>query len=512
MTVIQSYKRVLLISICILIASLLLVPLVFMILQSTHVGFSRLDHLIFRNLTTTLLIHTVELSTTVCILACLIGTALAVLINRYNFKFSRVITTLIIIPLAIPDFVIGYAYNSIFPSIAGLVGAVIVMTLNTFPLVFLPINAAMQRSNHSLELVAKTFGYGKFKIFYKVTLPQIKTSITGGCLLVIMVLLSEYGAFEILRFNTFTTEIFSEYQIGFNSPGANALSLVLVVIAMIVLYFEYRISKSSNNPLENLTKFIPQTPSSKVQLLFYALSLTVILTAVGIPLYVIFFWIINNNHADAFAMPIGSAFLHTVEFALFAGILSTCLAIPVSFYSIRSHTKLALIIDRSTFLIQSMPSLVVALSMVYFAIRYLHLLYQSPILTIIAYSLLFFPLALVSLKGILVQISPTYEQVSKTLGYNSFKTFFKVTLRLMLPGILSAFSLVFLSTVTELTLTLVLVPNGVNTLATSFWVFETNGSYSQAAPFALVMVLMAVIPSLALNRWFAKSRQGMPNT
>jgi iron(III) transport system permease protein len=506
MTVLPNYKRTLLTVLCIATALLLVLPLIFMLIQASQVGLTNLDHLIFRNLTATLLINTVELSALVCIISCVIGTTLAVMLNRFDFKFAGLISTLFIIPLAIPDFVIGYAYNSMFPNIAGLFGAVIVMALNTFPLVFLPVNAAMKRTNQSLTLVAKTFGFSRFKIFRKVTFPQIKTSITGGCLLVVMVLLSEYGAFEILRFNTFTTEIFSQYQIGFNSPNANALSLVLVIIAMTVLFFEYKLSKTYSRPLENHFKTVPQKSNLSAGIVFYGISALLVTMSVGLPLYVILFWIFHNNHADAFSLPLFPAFLHTVEFALFSGLISTAMAIPIAFYSVRSKTKLSVLIDRSSFLIQSMPSLVVALSMVFFAIRYFRFLYQSPILTILAYSLLFFPLALVSIKGTLTQISPVYEQVSKTLGYSSLMTFFKVTLRLLMPGIVSAFSLVFLSTVTELTLTLVLVPNGVNTLATAFWVFETNSSYSQAAPFALTMVLMAAVPSFGLNRWFAKSR------
>lgn len=498
-------------SICALIGLLLVSPLAFMIYQSSKVGYHHLKSLIFRQITSNLLINTIELAVLVCIFACLLGTFLAVLVNRYTIKFAKTVTTLLIVPLAIPDFVIGYAYNSIFPSISGLFGAVLVMTFNTYPLVFLPVNAAMKRSNHSLGLLARTFGFNRVQIFFKVTLPQIKAAITGGSLLVILVLLSEYGAFEILRFNTFTTEIFSEYQIGFNSAGANALSLILVAIAMLVLWFEYKISRDNQRLLDNTTRFEETTKSFRISLAFYLTTIPLIVFAVGIPLYVIFYWIINNNHADAFSLPILPAFIHTIEFGVFAGVISTLLAIPVSYFAIRTKSKLSVIIDRSSFLIQSMPSLVVALSFVYFAIRLAAPLYQSSFLIVMAYSLLFFPLALVSLKGTLSQISPEYEQVAKTLGLNSVKIFLKVTLRLIMPGIISAFSLVFLSTVTELTLTLVLVPNGINTLATSFWVFETNNSYSQAAPFALIMVLMATIPSLTLNKWFTKNQTKLNN-
>jgi iron(III) transport system permease protein len=76
------------------------------------------------------------------------------------------------------------------------------------------------------------------------------------------------------------------------------------------------------------------------------------------------------------------------------------------------------------------------------------------------------------------------------------------TLRLAAPGLAAAFCLVFLSVVTELTATLILIPTGVQTLATQFWQYQTNLSYAQAAPFALLMMGIAVVPSLVLGRWF----------
>jgi iron(III) transport system permease protein len=78
----------------------------------------------------------------------------------------------------------------------------------------------------------------------------------------------------------------------------------------------------------------------------------------------------------------------------------------------------------------------------------------------------------------------------------------RVTIPLVAPGLAAAFSLVFLSTVTELTATLLLIPTGVQTLSTQFWSYEQNLSYSQAAPFALLMIAIAALPSYVLGRYF----------
>jgi iron(III) transport system permease protein len=97
--------------------------------------------------------------------------------------------------------------------------------------------------------------------------------------------------------------------------------------------------------------------------------------------------------------------------------------------------------------------------------------------------------------------------VARSLGRRQLIVFCRVTLPLLAPGLAAAFCLVFLSAVTELTATLILIPTGVQTLSTQFWAYETNLSYAQAAPFALVIIAIAAVPSYILGRFF----DGLPS-
>ena len=94
------------------------------------------------------------------------------------------------------------------------------------------------------------------------------------------------------------------------------------------------------------------------------------------------------------------------------------------------------------------------------------------------------------------------EEVGHSLGVRRSAVFWRVTLPLIGPGLVAAFCLVFLESAIELTATLVLRPTGVQTLATQFWAYQTDLSYSQAAPYAGVIVLIAAVPSYVLGRWF----------
>jgi iron(III) transport system permease protein len=115
---------------------------------------------------------------------------------------------------------------------------------------------------------------------------------------------------------------------------------------------------------------------------------------------------------------------------------------------------------------------------------------------------MFFPMAVVAVRASVARSPVGLEEVGSSLGVRRSTVFWRVTLPLIGPGLVAAFCLVFLESAPELTATLVLIPTNAQTLATQFWAFQTNLSYSQAAPYAGLMVLIAAVPSVVLGRWF----------
>lgn len=179
------------------------------------------------------------------------------------------------------------------------------------------------------------------------------------------------------------------------------------------------------------------------------------------------------------------------------------MALPVALLAIRHRKRAYQLLERSTYLVLAMPGLVIALAFSYFVERYANgFLYQTAPLLILAYAILFFPLALVCVRASLAQAPPELEDVASSLGQHRLAVLARVTLPLIGPGLAAAFCLVFLSAVTELTATLILIPTGVQTLSTQFWAYEQNLAYGQAAPFALAIIVIAAIPSYVLGRFF----------
>jgi iron(III) transport system permease protein len=189
-----------------------------------------------------------------------------------------------------------------------------------------------------------------------------------------------------------------------------------------------------------------------------------------------------------------------------AAAVATVMALPIALLAIRHNGRVRKLLDRASYLVLAIPGVVIALALSYFSERYAGgFLYQSAPLLILAYAIMFFPLALTGVKASLARVPASLDEVSSSLGQGRLATAWRVTLPLAGPGLAASFCLVFLSSVTELTATLILIPTGVQTLATQFWVYETNLSYGQAAPFALVIIAVAAVPSYVLGRFFDRS-------
>jgi iron(III) transport system permease protein len=505
----RGRRPLLLVTASCLVAALLALPLVFLLLEAAGAG-SSVTHLIFRRLTADLLWNTIRLTFVVTIACAVIGTAAAWCVERTNLPGRRIWAVLVVVPLAIPDFVVSFGWASLWTWVQGFRGAVIVMTLAIYPLVYLPAAASFRAADPGQEEVARSLGASRVKTFFRVTLAQARGAILGGCLLAAMVMLAEYGAFEILGYQTFTTEIFGEFSLSFSVPAACALSIVLVILSLLVLGGEGlthgrgRVSRSGPGAARKL----PPNRLGKTAVPVLAGFAALVILALGVPVGASLYWMFEGGAHAVTGVALPTAALTTFAYGLGAAMLDTVLALPLALLAVRGTGRIRHILERSTYLVLAMPGVVAAFALSYFTEHYLNGIgYQTAPLLILCYAIMFFPLALVGVKASLSRAPASLDDMARSLGQNRVKVLFRVTLRLAAPGLAASFCLVFLSVVTELTATLLLIPTGVQTLSTQFWAYESNLSYGQAAPFALAMIAIAAVPSYVLGRFFNRSAQ-----
>ena len=224
----------------VLIALFSLIPLGYVAFMTAATGWDTAAALIFRPRVGELLLNTVLLIVITVPLCLVLGVGGAWLVERTTLRGHKIWAVLLAAPLAIPAFVNSDAWVSAVPSLEGLGSGVLIATLSYFPLVYIPAAATLSRLDPAVEQSAASLGFGAWRAFFRVVLPQLRIAMTGGALLVSLHLLAEYGAFAMIRFDTFTTAIMVQYRSTFNGTAGNMLASVLVFFCLILLVLEVR--------------------------------------------------------------------------------------------------------------------------------------------------------------------------------------------------------------------------------------------------------------------------------
>ena len=315
------------------------------------------------------------------------------------------------------------------------------------------------------EEVARSLGLGRLRTFWTVTVGQARLAIFGGAILVGLVVLAEFGAFEILGYQTLTTEIYNEFQVGFNQPAACALSLILVLLGAVLLASEDTVrghGRTARLGAGAARELRPLALGRLRLVAFGGLGLLVAL-ALGVPVGAIVSLLLQGGSSTLpAAASLPEATLNTFGYAAAAGVVATLAAVPIALLSVRFPSRKVLSLERSNLVVLAVPGLVIALSLAYVTEHFLQgRFYQTSPLLVLTYAIMFFPLAVVAVRAAVARAPVGLEEVAGSLGVSRRSVVWRVTLPLMGPGLVAAFALVFLETATELTATLVLHPTNV---------------------------------------------------
>jgi iron(III) transport system permease protein len=359
--------------------------------------------------------------------------------------------------------------------------------------VYIPTAATLSRLDPAIEQSAAALGLGAWRSFFRVVLPQLRIAMTGGALLVGLHLLAEYGAFAMIRFDTFTTAIMTQYKSTFNGAAGNMLASVLVFFCLLLLMAEVRsrgtaryarIGSGVQGRALRLPLHAYQLPA---QLFLFVLAAL----AFGLPLYFVLRWTVAGGPEAWSASEFLPALFATFGYGLAGAVATTAVAFPMAYLAVRRPGWFSKSLELSNYVTSSMPGIVVALAFVTVSIRMVPGMYQTAGLLVAAYVLLFLPRALVNLRAGLAQAPKELDEAAQALGKPPLLAFIRVTLRLSAPAAAGGAALVFLAIANELTATLLLSPNGTRTLATEFWSKSSEIDYAGAAPYALLMILLS---------------------
>ncbi len=490
------------------LVGLSLLPLLYVCTKAWQAGWAQAVHLLWRPFVFGLMRNTLLLMVGVTVTCALVGLSLAWLLERSNLPGRRLWGVILCLPFAVPAFVSSFTWVSLSASFEGLGGAILVMSLSKYPLIFLPVAATLRNLDPALEESARTLGQNRWGVFFTITLPLLWPSLLAGSLLIALHMLVEFGALSIIGLQTFTTAIYQQFELEFSNANAAMLSAVLLVMCLSLLWLELKVRGKGRHIRigQGAARRAEQVRLGKWSLLgqVYCLALAVI--GSGIPLGMLVYWLVKGSSAAFPMAEIGEALISSLSLALGGAALCLVLAVPVGLLVVRYKGQLAIWAERLPYLLHALPGLVIALALVYFSLHYVPALYQTSALLLIAYALLFLPLAQAPIRTALNKAAPQLEEAARTLGASSFSAFCRVTLPIIFPALGAAFALVFLDAMKELTATLLLSPTGLNTLATQVWSHTSNIEFAAAAPYAALLILVSGLPVYLLTTRMYLSR------
>ncbi|MGH2541527.1 MAG: ABC transporter permease, partial [Ardenticatenaceae bacterium] len=438
-----------------LFALLLLVPLLYLVLRAAELGSSEIWRYLSRPRTLAYLWNSLRLALGTTLVTMALGVPLAWLTTLTDLPRRRVWLILSVVPLVFPSFVGGYVVVAALgprgmlqqllegplgitrlPEIYGYPGALLTLSLFTYPYVLLSVSGALRGLDPALAESARSLGHGPLSTFFRLTFPLLRPAMTAGALLVALYTISDFGAVSLLQYDTLTRAIYVQYTASLNRSGAAVLSMLLVLLTFSVLAVEvwtrgharyHSVGGGSQRRYPGVALGRWKWPA----LLFCGIVVTL---ALGMPLAVLAFWLVRGIQAGETPRILWSATGNSLYASALAALATTLVGLPIAFLVARYPGKASRLIGRAAYVGYGLPGIVVALALVFFGARYLPLLYQTMAMLIFAYVVRFLPQALGATEAALLQINPRIEEAARSLGYTPLRVLLRVTFPLARNG------------------------------------------------------------------------------
>ena len=477
--------------------------------------------------------NSVSVSVVPSLFAIILGVPMAYLMTRYNVWGKKIWHVLAILSLMSPPFLGAYAWIMMFgragsvttflkqfgisiPTIYGFGGISTVLTLKLYPYIYMYTSGAMESIDSSLEECAENLGSGKLRRFFTVTMPVVTPSITAGALVVFMSALADFGTPMLLGgqdFRTLPVLIYNEYlsEIGGNGNLASAISIIIVIITLVMLvvqksyvgrrnYIMSALRPPKEVEVHGFKRFLVTLPVFLITFVSFLPQIVVCASSFQHTNYSSFTGGFTFENYQNLGSRLWSTMRNTFTYSLTAMVFIVVIGILMSYVIVRKKGKTGGILDMLLMAPYVIPGSVLGLCyIVTFNVKPLVLTGTAAII-IISYVIRKLPYTVRSASAFLMQMDPSVEEASINLGVPPMRTFWKVTARLMLPGVFSGAILSWVTCINELSCSIMLSSGKNNTLTIEAYTnIVRNSVGSGAALSAILTITSAVILIICLK-------------
>jgi len=459
-----------------------------------------------------------------------LGTYLAALVSFYDFPGRRWLDWALVLPLAIPAYVLTFVYlgrlgaDSAIP-LRSPGGAVVILTLALYPYVYMLARVAFRGQSRNLIEVARSLGVGRARAIVRVTVPLARPALAGGALLAMMETLADFGSVQLLGVKTFTVAIYQVWFGAFDRLAASQLATFLMGITLLILFLERAMRGRQRYAGAGTSPAVERVRLHGVRAVVAALVPTVVLAvAFAGPVVQLVTWALDSWDDPL----VRSCFGTWARNSLMLATLTAFIVIPTALvlvYGLRvAPTRLNRVTARLATIGYGVPGSVVAvavlLSLAWVDHRLqdgaelagvsLGLLFTGSALGMVfAYIVRFLALGFQTLDAQMTRVSLNLDDAARGLGADRLEVMWRVHLPLMRVALVTSGLLVFVETMKELPATILLRPLGGDTLATAVWQSTSESLWQAAAPPALAIIAVALVPVILLVRTL--DRSGRPD-
>ena len=520
---------------------LIFVTPVILILSSLFYGYSENWFHLYNYVLSEYITNSIFLIIGVSFFVILIGVLSSWLVTYYDFIGKPFFEWALILPLAVPPYILAYTFTEIFdtygsanmllnnifllddkkvffPNVRNIYGAIAVFSFTLYPYVYLVSRMAFINQSISIIEAGRVLGLSRVEAFFKLSIPLIRPAIFAGLALVIMETLSDFGAVEHFAIATFTTGIFRTWYGMYDLNTAMQLSSLLLIFVIIFLVIERisrkRASFASSNSLYKKYNIIKlKSHNSFFAMLF---CFTPIFMGFILPIAELLNWTINYK-LDFFNKDFLESSFNSLLLAIIAALLCTTISFLINFSARFQSNKFLSFLSSTLMLGYAVPGLILAIGITqlltsldnfieFFEFNFI--LTGSLIGLIIAYIIKSYALSNSAIESGFQRVSSSLDDVSKTLNISGIKLMYKIHMPLLKTGLLTSILLVGSEVIKELPATLILRPFNFETLAVSAYNYASEERMYEAAAPSIAIVIVGLLPIIILSRIIKSSRPG----
>ena len=520
-------KRVISKSVLGLISLFMLVPILIVLLSWTQPVSDIWGHM-REYVLPQVLKNTAMLLLMVTVISGTVGTALAWVTSMYRFPGQRFFSWALMLPLAMPAYVLAFVTVGIvdfsgplqtalrdfgittaIPSVRNVWGAGIVLSLAFYPYVYLLARQAFLSQGKRAIEAGQMLGLSRSKVFFRLALPQALPWVIGGLLLASMETLADFGAVSVFNVDTFTTAIYKAWFGFFSLTTAAQLAALLIgVIFIVVLFEQYWQAKRGNIIAQGSSQ---RFEASKLAKLAMTLICTLVfLIAFLIPFAQLIYWTVANFQQD-----FDARYIDFVTNSLMIASMTTAfiavLAIMIAWIKRQYPDKLTKLMTTLANLGYVVPGTVLAVGifipiawldnqLIAFGVTSTQFLSGSVIVMLLALSTRFMTVSFQPVDRQLQRLTVNQEAAAKLLSDSPFQRWRQVMLPVLSPGVLTGLLMGFVEVMKEMPITLMTRRQGWDTLAVRVFEMTSEGMWARAALPSLLIVLVGLIPVWILLR------------